>query len=270
MKKMEVNPGDVFEFQLPNGKYAYGRIYKGIGAGFYKKLSNTPNTPPIGSRDFFFLIGFQSGVLEDGIYHIIGKDPFGENEDQWIPPTYSYNLGLEKYIIYHQGEIIKYTKNKSDCNGLEAGGAWNIDEIIKRIMKEIGEPISDDDKKNSVFNPEQIDEDLFDNDIANDVKKRFEKFIEIGLSVAQATNNILNFFKNELGDDEEKAIIYLSLVSLQMKHGSLQGTIKKRALKIIESGQGIERWEESGGEILDQKKNFLNELKDQIVSYNKQ
>lgn len=107
---------------------------------------------------------------------------------------------------------------------------------------------------------------IFDDDTASDIRGDFEEYIEEGLSIGEATENILQEYEDIIEEDEDDSTtVYLALASLQMEHGELQTDIKKIALEIIESGKGLEIWEESGEEELEERKNVLNELKRKLL-----
>ena len=73
------------EIPLPAGKYAYGRLYEDAGIGIYRKVSDRPGNPPVGSRDFMFVVGVYEDVLTSGKWPVIGEDPFSSGEDTWPP-----------------------------------------------------------------------------------------------------------------------------------------------------------------------------------------
>src|SRR5216684_6844047 len=53
-RRVRSKPGDVFQVQLPNARYAYGRLYDRRHFYIYSLQSDTHGQPPIGSRDFQF------------------------------------------------------------------------------------------------------------------------------------------------------------------------------------------------------------------------
>lgn len=106
---------------------------------------------------------------------------------------------------------------------------------------------------------------IFDDDIALDIKAEFDDALAEGMTVKEATKQILESFEDVLEDDEESPIVYLALAALQLEKGEIQKNIKKKALQIIESEQGMERWEEAGAELFVQRKVILNELKRNLV-----
>lgn len=107
---------------------------------------------------------------------------------------------------------------------------------------------------------------IFDDDNASDIRGDFEEYIEEGLSITEATEKILEEYQEIIEEDEDDGpTVYLALASLQMEHRELQADIKEVALEIIESGKGLEIWEESGEDELDKRKKVLNELKIQLL-----
>ena len=101
---------------------------------------------------------------------------------------------------------------------------------------------------------------LFDDDISMDVQAEFEASIEEGMSIKEATKLILASFEEVLTDDDESPIVYLTIAALQLDKGSVQKRIKKRALDIIKSGEGLERWKEARGQDRDIRLNILHDL----------
>ena len=74
--RVRVRIGDVLEIPLPNGKFAYGRVYDDAGVGIYEEISDTPGNPPIGSRKFMFNVGIYEDVLTTGEWEIVGERSF--------------------------------------------------------------------------------------------------------------------------------------------------------------------------------------------------
>ena len=134
MKRVEYKVGDVFQINLPNGKYAYGRIYDDAAVGFYKEITDEPLKPPIGSRDFAFIVGFNDKVITSGECPIVGYDGFSKSESAWPPPTFIKDPISGKYSIYHKGKIRK--ASEEECDGLEETAVWHLSHVIERLMKQ--------------------------------------------------------------------------------------------------------------------------------------
>lgn len=47
---------------LPTGRYAYGRLLRDASVAFYRGTRDAPDQPPIGSRDFQFVVGVNEDV----------------------------------------------------------------------------------------------------------------------------------------------------------------------------------------------------------------
>ena len=132
-KKVRFKVGDVFQIELPDGRYAYGRVYKDAAVGIYRRLTDAPRQPPIGSRDFMFIVGMYEDILTSGQCPVVGHDPFGDTESSWPPPNYIRDQISGEYSIYHEGEIRDATE--AECRGLEEAAVWDLHHIIERIMK---------------------------------------------------------------------------------------------------------------------------------------
>lgn len=79
--------GDVVQFSLRGGHYAYGRVLLDASVAFYRGTSSEPCRPPIGSRDYQFVVGVHDDVLKSKQCPIVGKDPSRTSEEDW-PPLY--------------------------------------------------------------------------------------------------------------------------------------------------------------------------------------
>ena len=130
--KMRPKPGAVVEIKLPNGKYAYGRVYADAGIGIYLNLSIRPGEPPIGSRDFLFNVGVYEDVLTSGKCPVVGQDPFHNGEDEWPSPHCIIDPISGECSIYHRGKITPALPE--ECEGLEIAAVWDLDHIIDRTL----------------------------------------------------------------------------------------------------------------------------------------
>ena len=107
--------------------------------------------------------------------------------------------------------------------------------------------------------------EIFDDDLALDIQAEFEEALEEGLKVEEVTWRILEDYQEVLEDEDEGPIIYLSLAILQFKRDELQPEIRKKALEIIETGQGLARWEEAGEKEMAKRKQVLEKLKTELI-----
>lgn len=138
--------GDVIQIELPNGMYAYGRIYNEGVIGYYRGISSKPGEPPIGARDFVFHVGIYSDIIASGKTPIVGRDPFEDAESEWPPPMCIKDKISGGYSLYHKGVITKSTEE--ECLGLEPVAAWDLHHVINRIMANLESFDVDSDNRN--------------------------------------------------------------------------------------------------------------------------
>lgn len=134
-RKIKPALGDVFQIDLPDGRYAYGRVYRDASVGIYRQVSDEPFLPPISSYDYLFNVGMYEGVLTNGVCPIVGQYPFANNEEAWPPPKCIIDPISGEYSIYHKGQIRQ--ASKVECDGLEEAAVWEIEHIVSRIMREL-------------------------------------------------------------------------------------------------------------------------------------
>lgn len=134
-KRIRPKIGDVFEIPLPDGRFAYGRVYDDAGVGIYNTITELSGSPPIGCRDFMFNVGMYEDILKSGKWQIVGHDPFESDESAYPPPSYIHDDLSGEYSIYHRGEI--RPASESECSGLEEAAVWDTHHIIERIMNMI-------------------------------------------------------------------------------------------------------------------------------------
>jgi hypothetical protein len=118
--------GDVVQFTMPNGRYAYGRVLRDAGVAFYRETSAEPGQPPIGSRDYQFVVGVYHDVLRSERVPVVGRDPSHGPEDDWPPPQ---RIGATR--IYHHGHVRAATAE--ECEGLERAAVWDYHHLIDRL-----------------------------------------------------------------------------------------------------------------------------------------
>jgi len=84
---------------------------------------------------------------------------------------------------------------------------------------------------------------VFSDDLAADVRADFRDLIGEGLSSTQAVEKLLAMHASSLKDDDESAVFWISLALSQWKLGRLEERTKQEALRTIESGQDLSRWD---------------------------
>ncbi len=102
---------------------------------------------------------------------------------------------------------------------------------------------------------------IFDNDVAQDVRRDFEAGLASGQSVYIAADALLQKY-----DHANSCALYLALAALQLEHELIQPKIKKKALTLIISGDAEEDWTSSSAAIYENRKAVLAELRAKLVA----
>ncbi|RHW42309.1 hypothetical protein D1B31_04785 [Neobacillus notoginsengisoli] len=130
-KRIRIKIGDVYAIPLPNGKYAFGRIFKDGGIGIYKYIGeNIEDIPKV--EEYQFIVGIYEYVLKSGDWTVVENRPFKSDGEAFPPPFCIIDSISGEYSIYQKGEIRSATK--SECEGLEVAAVWADNHIIDRIM----------------------------------------------------------------------------------------------------------------------------------------
>jgi len=106
---------------------------------------------------------------------------------------------------------------------------------------------------------------IFENDVSVDVRLTFEDAIHRGATVEEATRHVLAECADYLEDMDDRVQVWLALASLQLEQGSVEDSIRKRALEVIEQGADLKRWEETGTEAVEAWKGMLEVLRSSLL-----
>lgn len=147
MKKRRLKLGDIYEIPLPNGKNAYGRLYKEYTLAIYKMTCSSFDELP-DTEDYQFYVGVYKDLLQDGEWKVVGNREFEGEEDAWTPPQCVIDAITKVGAIYYKGEIIPCTYD--ECKDLEVAASWDRNHVVDRIMgdnkwlESLGRPINPD------------------------------------------------------------------------------------------------------------------------------
>jgi hypothetical protein len=84
---------------------------------------------------------------------------------------------------------------------------------------------------------------IFSDDLAADLQEEFRELIGDGLSSNQAVDKLLEEHASSLRDEDEAPIFWIALACVQWKLGRLENRTKQKALRVIDSGQDLKRWD---------------------------
>lgn len=133
MKKQRLKLGNIYIIPLPNGTFAFGRLFKEYTLAIYKTISEDVSASPL-NEEYSFYVGVYKDLLQDGEWKIIENRPFLSDDEAWAPPQCIIDKLSEKYSLYYKGQIIPSTKEL--CEGLEQVSAWDRHHVVDRIMGE--------------------------------------------------------------------------------------------------------------------------------------
>lgn len=132
MTRAKPKVGDVIQVELPTGRYAYGRVLRDASVAFYATTSDEPAHPPLGSRDYQFVVGVYEDVLKSSSVPVVGRDPSRDPDDEWPPPNCVRDPLTGAVEIYHRGVIRPPEPNENI--DLEPAAVWDLHHVIDRIM----------------------------------------------------------------------------------------------------------------------------------------
>jgi hypothetical protein len=106
---------------------------------------------------------------------------------------------------------------------------------------------------------------IFQDDLACDIRDRYRDLIGEGLRGPEATARILDECRDSLNDPDEGGVVWLALAAVQWQLGRLEGDTLERALRVIESGSDLKRWDVDSKDQVRREK-ALEKLRGQITS----
>ena len=83
---------------------------------------------------------------------------------------------------------------------------------------------------------------IFQDDTACDIRDDYRDLIGNGSSGKDATRQILKSYASSLADPDASGVVWLALAATQWKLGRLESEILAKALDVIDSGTGLNRW----------------------------
>lgn len=143
-KRYRYKIGSIVAIPLPDGRFAFAKVYKNYDFGVYGLLSE--KIEPLGKilehEITFFHFATDSAIVS-GEWPIVGEEPFPDEESSWGPPKAAgvlpqYGLGITSTQLSHKG------KSKSapieDLIGLDIASFSQhpelfVDMLVNRLIK---------------------------------------------------------------------------------------------------------------------------------------
>lgn len=107
---------------------------------------------------------------------------------------------------------------------------------------------------------------LFSDDVACDVKEYYMNCLREEMSAEEAEAAVVSYFGDELADSDDGPVVVLALADTAWRVGRLSEKLKEAAIRIIDTGEGLERWEAEGKQLLKKRQDVLQKLKEKLLS----
>lgn len=108
---------------------------------------------------------------------------------------------------------------------------------------------------------------IFSDDTACDVRDDFRELAAEGLSPAAATRRLLVEYAGILHDPDEGPLFWLALAAAQCRTGRLVASVRQRALRIIDRGDELVRWQDEGDpRLVERRRQVLLKLRAELLA----
>lgn len=106
---------------------------------------------------------------------------------------------------------------------------------------------------------------LYQDDVTCDIRDDYLNRLRIGYSNVEATKEVIERNIDFIDDEEDGPLFWFALADTQWKYRRLLPEVKKQAIKHIEEGKNLERWEENKSQYK-KRKEVLEDLKKKLSS----
>ena len=121
-KRYKYEIGSIVAVPLPDGRFAFAKIFKDYDFGVYSLLSE--KIEPLESiveHGFAFFYAATDSAVVSGEWPIVGEEPFPDEDSSWGPPKAGgvlpqFGLGISSPQLNHKGK--KRTATNEELVGL--------------------------------------------------------------------------------------------------------------------------------------------------------
>ncbi|KAF0091864.1 MAG: hypothetical protein FD141_48 [Fusobacteria bacterium] len=107
---------------------------------------------------------------------------------------------------------------------------------------------------------------LYESDLAEEVKDKFIELVRDGENTEEATNELVEYNREEIDDPEDGPVFWLVLADTQWKLGRLQDFVKEKALHIIENDTDLKNWLDEDSKHVKKRIKILSDLSVRLKS----
>lgn len=145
-KRQKYNLGSIIAIPLPEGKYAFAKVYRSANFAIYDLVIDyIPAVTDVLNKPIFFFHAGTDEAIKNGLWPVIGEQPFADPEDAWRPPKATcYRRATNEWTmggiprIDHKGQM--WTATLEQVQGMEImkvsptveGFVWTI---VGRLIK---------------------------------------------------------------------------------------------------------------------------------------
>ena len=106
---------------------------------------------------------------------------------------------------------------------------------------------------------------IFSDDFAADVRAEWRRLVGDGATGPDATRQLILQHSDALADPDESPVFWLALAVTQHRAGRAESGVIERALSIIDSKQGLDRWS-TDDKLLQQRIRVLQKVREELVA----
>jgi hypothetical protein len=110
-KRQKYNLGSIVAIPLPEGQFAFGKVYRDQMAIYDLVLDHIPEISKVLDKPILFFHDGTDDGIKKGLWPVIGEQPFVEPDDAWGPPKATcYNRAENRWTMFglprvnHKGE----------------------------------------------------------------------------------------------------------------------------------------------------------------------
>lgn len=109
-KKQKYKVGQIVAIPLPDGRFAYGKVFNDFDIGVYDFLSGQMEPiERVVDNKFLFYTAVTDRAIKSGAFSVIGEQPFPDEESAWAPAMASGifpdDPGVGILHIAHKGDM---------------------------------------------------------------------------------------------------------------------------------------------------------------------
>jgi len=104
---------------------------------------------------------------------------------------------------------------------------------------------------------------VFGNDLASDVKGEYRELLEDGAPDAQALQEVLRSFAQDVDDPDNGTGFWTGLAAAQMELGRLDPAVRDRTIAVIDAGGDLHMWDDTG--LANKRRTVLAKLRGRLL-----